>query len=498
MTTKPKRPSEITRDALRRAVRNHPSWAATMGQPNLITVAELRQLAEDLGLDADRIQQKALATWHATGETPEDTAPTPEDNSTMPLDSAPAAGPAVDTNDTTDVVATISSLRQDILDHGFASVTDRLSALIEAAAKPPVVIEKIVERVIEPPLAVGVHDLAKVRTESWASLFGVTGPLSSRTVTVWDHPNAPKANPHYVFPDAESALALSQMARSDAARAAGAPAKHVLLHGPAGTGKSTWAREFAARTGRPFVSIPLNDGIEMEQLIGQTVLDGHGGTKWQDGLLLSAMRQPGMVICLDEVGGMRPAVGVALNGLLQDMVYFVPDTGERLVVARHVVFIATNNVVLAESGASTGYVGVQRQNRAFADRFGASIEIGYAPAATESALLVAYTGCTPTLADLLVQVAVVTRAKAQMEELTHGIGFRRLLAWAEALTDGNPAEIAFKSCVLNTAPAVDSEPLRQLALVAIDPAAIEAALRGQKPRVLSHAATEFTDVSDEA
>jgi MoxR-like ATPase len=179
------------------------------------------------------------------------------------------------------------------------------------------------------------------------------------------------------------------------------------------------------------------------------------------------------------------------------MVFYVPESGERIDVAAKVVFVATNNVSLAESGVHSGYAGVQRQNRAFADRFGVFLEIGYAPAATEAALLVAYTGCTLALAELLVSVATLSREKAASEEVTHGIGFRRLLAWAEMLTDGNDAELAFRSAVLNTAPSQDAEPLRQLALVAVDQSAIRQALTGQTPRLVSRAGADFTDVSDE-
>lgn len=466
MTTpanKPKPPSVLARDALRRWVRAHPRWDRTdpAQNPATLPLTALHQLVRQLGGDPATIVQSQDA-------------PMPLDN-TATLDAPAGASSATPSTPDTQ----LESLRDKLVEGGFGAVRQELRKIIEAAQRPPVVVEKIVERVVHapPPLPPGAHDLKPVRASTWGALFGLQGTsYARRPITVWDHPSAPKSNAAYIFPEPESAVVLSQLARSEAARAKGGNAKHVLLYGPAGTGKSAWPREFAARTGRPFVTIPCSDGTEVDVLMGQTVLEA-GQTKWQDGILLAAIRQPGMVICLDEVGGMRPAVGVALNGLLQDMVYYVPDTGERVAVARGVVFVATNNSNLLDGGAAKGYVGIGRQNRAFADRFGASVEIGYAPEATEIALLQTYTDCTPALAKILVDAATLSRAKAQTDDLTHGIGFRRLVAWAECLMDGIDVELAFRSCVLNTAPEADVETLRQLALVAINPRTIRAAIK---------------------
>jgi hypothetical protein len=499
-----KRPSEIARDALRAFIRNHPRWDRRdpTTDPSRMTKDQLRALVSSFGGDPNGITARAIfaadhanRTQTAAGRTDGAQPQTPETKPTMPLDNT-AAGPTLG-----DIDTQLETIKDKLVEGGFGAVRTELRQIIQAAQRPPVVIEKIVERVVHAPaperLPAGVHNLQPKAASTWGALFGLKCPVSAaKPITVWDHPDAPKHNAAYVFPEAETALALSQMSRSEAARAKGAPAKHVLLVGPAGTGKSTWAREFAALTGRPFVTIPLSDGVEIDQLMGQTVLDGKGSVKWQDGLLLSAMRQPGMVICLDEVGGMRPAVGVALNGLLQDMVYYVPDTGERVAVARGVCFVATNNANLMDGGASKGYVGIGRQNRAFADRFGVTIEVGYAPAATERKLLQTYTGCTPELARILVDVAGLSRAKASSDDITHGIGFRRLIAWAECLMDGVAPELAFKSCVLNTAPEADGEILRQLALVTLDASAIRSAIHGAKPAARKAGPdNQFTDLT---
>lgn len=490
MSAPQKARSVIIRDALRTWLRAYDGYSAAGldvgrmtrdqliaqvltwgGDPNAITAA-----ATDGEVAAQAVSRIDRAA--ATAATPDKEAPA------MPLDATPAPAAIAPA----DIKAQVEALKTDLVEGGFSAIRGRLEALIDAAAKPPTIITRTIEVPAPERLAPGVHNLKPARTSTWGDVFGIgTNP---RPITVWDHPEAPASNTAYVFPRVATEIALSQMARSEAARSKGAPAKHVLLQGPAGTGKSAWAREFASRTGRPFVNISMSDGLEMDQLLGQRVLDGKGGVTWADGLLLAAIRQPGMVVCLDEVGGMRPAVGLAMNGLLQDMCIHLPDTGERVQVARGVVFIGTNNGPLSDGGAAKGFVGVARQNKAFADRFGVSIEIGYAPESVEAGLLVTYTGCAPALAQLLVQVATLSRAKAASDDLTGGIGFRRLLAWAECLTDGIEPDAAFRAAVLNTAPAADVETLRQIALVAIDPQTISAAATGRK---LSRAAADFTD-----
>lgn len=467
-----------------------------------MTMEQLRAAVNSrAGRDADKaIARNALAA--AAGQT-DQTAATQPESKPMPLDTTQENATAAPSDES--AIAQVERLRHEILDKGFNSVKDELASIIEAARKPAEVkiIERVVERFVEAPkpLAAGVHDCKPKSTETWANVFGIR---AQGAITVWDHPDAPKPNALYKFPGDETALALAQLARSAMSRANGGPGRHIALIGPAGTGKSSWGREFAARTGRPCVVLPMNDGLELEQLLGQTILDGQGGTKWQDGALLSAIRQPQCVVILDEVGGMRPAVGVALNSLLQEMAIVVPDTGERVEVAPGVVFIATNNTRLMDSGntGGGGYAGVQRQNRAFADRFSAQIEIGYQGAASERALLVGYTGCTLELAGMLVGVAGLSRQKALSGDVTHGLGFRRLLAWTEALMDGTDPELAFRSTVLNASPDADQEALRQISLVALDPSKVRAAIKGQtaepKAARAGRAVPQFTPVDEDA
>ena len=85
----------------------------------------------------------------------------------------------------------------------------------------------------------------------------------------------------------------------------------VWFAGPAGAGKTTMAKEYAALTGRGFVRIGFNHSTEMIDLIGQPEpqpANENGGVKmvWRDGVFTRAIRRAGTVILLDELTGAPP------------------------------------------------------------------------------------------------------------------------------------------------------------------------------------------------
>src|SRR4029078_8847797 len=80
---------------------------------------------------------------------------------------------------------------------------------------------------------------------------------------------------------------------------------NTWLAGPSGSGKSTMTREAAARARSLFTLIKIMKSTDTETLIGQVGVGAGGlansGTVWQDGALIKAMRQTGMVILIDEL-----------------------------------------------------------------------------------------------------------------------------------------------------------------------------------------------------
>ena len=457
-------PSHLARGALRNALRNHPDCTTVLNgrRVNDLTLDTLRTLLNGLGLDAAAIEQHAMAgsRLYPQNDTQDD-APEPQDAPPMPDQDQDQDAAAIE--------AEVQSVRGLIMQGGFGMLDDKIRALVTEARKPPVT--TIVHVPVE-PLPNGTIHVAKQTTDAgtWRDLFGVTGNLGDRTTALWDgtHPDTPMVNDKYIWPHPATEAALTQLSRG----------RNVMLYGPAGTGKTDFALQLAARTKRPFCLISCDNGTDASTLVGMTVPDANGGVTWQDGQLTRAIQTPGCVICLDEPSVARPGALFVMQNVLANRQLYIAETGRRVHVAKGVLFLATDNTNGTGGGARRGYTDTNTLNAAFLDRFGMRIRVEYLPEDKEAELLVSYMGCPIELARLLVSAATVTRAAADNQQLTHGIGLRRLLAWTEGLMDGLDPEYVFQTAILNCAKEQDVETLREQCLLAYDRVAVAAALRG--------------------
>lgn len=445
-------PSHEARNLLRATLRAHPDKDSVLNgrRVNDLTLNDLNECLNRLGVTAPPVQP-------SVPQDQQDIAPMNTDN-------------AIDDITAPDTIeAEVQQIRSLIMQGGFGMLDDKLRALVTEARKPPVA---ILVDTTPPPAGVHVSKLTMV-SGTWRKLFGVTGPNADRATSLWDgtHPDTPAINDLYAWPHPATETALAQFARG----------RNVMLYGPAGTGKTDFAMQIAARTRRPFALISCDNGTDAATLVGMTVPDASGGVTWQDGQLTRAIQTPGCVICLDEPSVARPGALFVLQNVLANRQLFITETGRRVSVAKGVLFLATDNTNGTGGGARRGYTDTNRLNAAFLDRFGVRVKIDYLPTDKEIALISAYTGCPAELAQLLVQAASVTRAAADNQQLTHGIGLRRLLAWAEILMDGIDAEYAFQSAILNCAAEQDLESLREQCLLAYDRSAVTTAMKGKVP-----------------
>jgi len=461
------------RDALRRAVRQHPTFPTAFPAGSRavgdLTMPELYALARRMGLDPGAIYAAAKAGAAAPLSVPEgavivaDEAPEDTDEDT---DEDTAAEPDAMASAIDDEM---KAIRDTITQHGFSALDARLRELVTEARKPPVTV--YVDRAGDTAAIAGAAPVIVAKptgaTVSWRKAFGIRGKAGERTAQLWDgaHPDTPQIDPVYVWPETATLIALTQIARG----------RNVYGFGPAGTGKTQWAEQLAARLGRPFALISCDAATDGPTLVGMTVPKGDT-VAWQDGQLARAIQIPGCVICIDEPSIARPGALFAMQNILANRVLWISETGRRIPVANGVLFIAMDNTNGMGGGARRGYTDTQRLNLAFLDRFGPRVAFGYLPDDKEASVIVARTGCTSDLARLLVSAATLTRAAADSEQITNGIGLRRLLAWAELLTDGVDCDEAFKSTILHAAPDQDRETLRQQCSLAVDNATVAAAL----------------------
>jgi MoxR-like ATPase len=466
-------PSHIARAALRAALRS--STGDVVGVlhgrlVNSLTIAELNAALIALGHDPDVIARAAVRS-HSVTPAP-DTLDTLDETSDEPQ---AIEAPAIEDEPTPDedphgdaaaIEAEMQSIRGLIATGGFSAFDDRLRALVIEARKPAVEIR------VEVPTDGGSTAITHAskptgKHATWRALFGIQGPLGKRETALWDgmHPHTPAIDDRYVWPACTAAI-LTQIARG----------KNIMLFGPAGTGKTQFMAQLAAKTGRPYALISCDNGTEAAALKGMTVPDASGGVTWQDGQLTRAIKTPGCIICLDEPSVARAGALFVLQNVLEDRKLFLDETGERVTVAPSVIFSATDNTNGTGGGSRKGYTDTNRLNHAFLDRLSVRVKFDYMSPDSEARVIVAKTGCTSELARLLVSAATVTRAAANDATLSHGIGLRRLFAWAELLTDGIGAADAFEMAILNCAAEQDVEALREQCLLAYDDSNVKRAL----------------------
>ena len=288
---------------------------------------------------------------------------------------------------------------------------------------------------------------------TFAKAFGVTGIEGGQTTDTWvGGANVPAIDPQYVWPEETKIIAAMTLIRK----------RNIMMAGPAGTGKTTFAEQLAARLGRPFYRISFHGQLEADQIIGQRIITEDGSMVWADGLLLIAMQTAGAVVLLDEIDRARSTMSTVMQSLLDSRYVTVLDTGHTVRCAEGVVFLAAGNT--NGTGDETGqYTAAQQMERSTLDRMALTVPIGYMPAAAEQQVLIARTGCTPEVALALVTYANVTRADVAKGELGHGVGLRRLMGLAEAMLCGATQQQALEMAVLNTASPDDREKLALLA-----------------------------------
>ena len=358
----------------------------------------------------------------------------------------------------------------------FGEFDSELTRLVIEARKPPVeivkevVVEKVVEKIVEIAAArVGDkprHPTKKVREASWGELFGLTGPLGKQMEPVYDYPASPAIDPNFVWQKG-TAVALTQIRRRN----------HVFFIGDPGTGKSTWAHQFAAVTHRPLFVLSCVGDMESAQALGGWAPDGEGGFKWRDNVVIDAIKTPYAVLCIDEISQPRSSVIMFLQNLLQFR-YILLETGERVDIAEGVVILATDNTNGTGGGARNGFTESNRIHRAILERFFAKVVIEFLPPATEAKVLMAVSGCNRATADILVKVANLTRAQKK-SGLIAPIGMRNLHAWAQMLVDGIEPKEAFACSVLNGAYEADYETLAQQYAIGTNEAALVNAVNGK-------------------
>ncbi|KAI1760137.1 midasin [Hypoxylon sp. FL1150] len=136
----------------------------------------------------------------------------------------------------------------------------------------------------------------------------------------------------------------------------------ILIQGPTSAGKTSMIEYLANFSGNKFVRINNHEHTDLQEYLGTYVSDANGKLRFQEGLLVQALRQ-GHWIVLDELNLAPTDVLEALNRLLDDnRELLIPETQE--VVRPH-----ENFMLFATQNPPGLYGGRKVLSRAFRNRF---------------------------------------------------------------------------------------------------------------------------------
>jgi MoxR-like ATPase len=278
-----------------------------------------------------------------------------------------------------------------------------------------------------------------------ACRYGFDVDFGDLQVAVWNDADAPALVDDYIFNPEHLHQAL--IALDDPLP------DNVWLAGERGTGKSEFVAQVAARLKRRLFRVNFDEALERADFIGGNSIEA-GSVVWKAGIITQAIRHPGSIVLLDEIGFARAQSLAALHALCERSPHrsiVIAETGERIPVASHVVFFCADNSN-GHGDTSGNFAGVREQNSAFLDRFSYTLYFEYLPEDDEVSLIVNRTGVTLDAARIIVKFANVAREKARAGLLTQPPSLRQLFAWARSVKKGLPVNTAFKNAIINKFP----------------------------------------------
>jgi cobaltochelatase CobS len=335
-----------------------------------------------------------------------------------------------------------------------ASVAAEVSAAVAAAFKPfaDAVVAAGAEAVIGSMVQATI-----VRRATALDVFGVDVRDVKGTpvmVDVWDHPDAPAVDPHFIW--TEGILRHLLLSQDEG--------ESIWLAGDRGTGKTQSAMQFAGRTGRAFCRINFSKHTGTEDYLGATGLV-NGQTVFEPKAFLSAYTSPSTILLLDEPTNACPGELAPLNALLEPGCA-VNIGGMVWRRAAGVLVIAADNT--ATNGDASGrYAGTRAMNSALADRFSRIVQCHYLPRSMEVDALKRHTGCSTQLAEHVVDAIAVCRSKVDSGDIIDAPSIRSACAFIKALRR-MPVADAWAATIAARQPAESAAGLAAVYIAAID------------------------------
>jgi MoxR-like ATPase len=338
-----------------------------------------------------------------------------------------------------------------------AEIEKALAPVIAAANKPALIVE--VQAAPVAPKGAAPYPVRTGGKVPFNKLFGTSTShaFGKMPISLWNsYGRAPQPDPFFIV-DAKNMGLLATAAEHEA---------NVWLVGPASAGKSTMPFQFAAFTGRPITRIGFDRQTSTETLIGSDRLvegevPGTMVSKWFDGVLLAAMKVPGMVILIDEPTFAPAGVQAIIQQVSDEhRMYTIHSTGEVVKCAPGVIFVIADNT--NGSGDEAGqYAGTNVASGALVNRFARMVRVDYLSRAQEVQALVNHTQIPSAAAGHVVDFVAQVRKLPELEGFV--MGLRQMVAFVRTVKDGFAAKDAFEVSFLTRLPSTERAVVQTMA-----------------------------------